>query len=194
MWSVFEVGRRAPTVVALVGLVLTLPACSSDEESPPESPLRVASSEEAASAVDRLISTGLEQIAAGEEDEARATFATVLELDPDNPYAAYNLGYLAQAAGDEAEAARQYSDLLATAPDFAPAIYNLAILTEPRDLPAAVALYRRVLRQNPEDAAAHMRLGFALEHLGQQAEGGRHLAAAVRLDPSLADVKAPRYG
>ena len=46
---------------------------------------------------------------------------------------------------------------------------------------------------DPEMAAAHMRLGFALIHLGQVAEGEEHLGKGLSLDPSMAEVEAPSY-
>lgn len=179
--------RRLAVLLALLGAVGTA-ACSSDEPASPPS-----ASATSDSAVDALVQNGLDQLGAGDSEAARVTFENVLELDADNVYGHYNLGYLAQQAGDEATARAHYHAALAADGDFAPALYNMAILTEPSDLRTAVDLYRRSIAADPEQAAAHMRLGFALLHLGETEEGEEHLSRGVTLDPSMADVEAPSY-
>ncbi|WGX97294.1 tetratricopeptide repeat protein [Nocardioides sp. L-11A] len=183
---------RSVTVLgalALVGAVL-LGGCGGgdDDADRPASP---ASSSTSAS--DTLIDTGLERIAAGDVSGARDAFEAVLVLDPANAYAHYNLGYLAQDDGDLATAIDEYNQALTTDPEMAPALYNLALLTEPADLDTAVDLYRRVLEVKPDDAATHMRLGFALHHLGREDEAASLLAKGIELDPAMKDVPAPSY-
>lgn len=193
---------------ALAGLILAVPlllgaACSSDDSSG-DRDQEGAASKDAASAsptavsseqarVNALIATGLQQIEAQQYADAAATFDQVLALDPRNTYATYNLGYLAQVQGDAATAIQQYAATLAEDKEFAPALYNLAILTESSDLGAAVELYRRDLAVKPDDAPAYMRLGFALQHLGEDKEGERMLAKGIALDPSLAEATPPTY-
>ncbi|MDQ6524975.1 tetratricopeptide repeat protein [Nocardioides sp. LHD-245] len=173
--------------LALVGAVL-LGGCGGGEDGTGR-PAPAASS--SAGAADTLIATGLERIAAGDTDGARDTFEAVLVLDPANAYAHYNLGYLAQDDGDLATAIDEYNQALTTDPEMAPALYNLALLTEPADLDIAVDLYRRVLAVKPDDAATHMRLGFALHHLGRKGEAASLLAKGIELDPAMKDVPAP---
>ena len=144
--------------------------------------------------VDKLVRTGIEQLESGQTETARGTFQSVLTLDSSNAYAHYNLGLIAQQAGDFAGAMKQYDAALATRPDLSSALYNKGILTEADDLPAAVGLYRTAVASKPDFAPAHMRLGFALLHLGKETEGEKELAAGVKLDPSMASVEAPSYG
>lgn len=143
--------------------------------------------------MEALLGRGLTQVEAGQYDEASATFQTVLDQDPDNINAWYNLGYVAQLTGDDATAVERYTTALTHNKDFAPALYNLAILTEGSDLDGAAALYRRVIAIKPDDAAAHMRLGFALRHLGDVAEAENLLARGLELDPAMANVTPPTY-
>ena len=150
-------------------------------------------SDDGSASAEALVQTGIQELQAGNDSEARATFEEALELDPDNAYAHYNLGLIAQNAGDDARAIKQYDAALKADGDFTSALYNKAILTETSDLEAAVELYRRALVVDPDLAVAHMRLGFALLHLGETEEAENHLATGVELDPSMADIEAPSY-
>ena len=149
----------------------------------------------AAAASATLVQKGLDELAAGDTAAAKATFENVVALDPDNVYGNFNLGVIAQQAGDDPSAMAAYDVALATDDAFAPALYNKAILTESSDLEAAVALYRRAVEADPTMAAAFMRLGFALVHLGQEGRGrGRSSARASRSTPRWPTVEAPSYG
>ncbi|MFI5428624.1 tetratricopeptide repeat protein [Aeromicrobium sp. UC242_57] len=151
------------------------------------------SDEGAPSAADTLVETGLQQLAKGDDAKAKATFENVLELDSDNVYAHYNLGLIAQDAGKDQLAIKHYDAALKTDPKFTSALYNKGILLESDDLDAAVKLYRRAIAVDSKLAAAHMRLGFALLHQGETEKAEEHLSKGVKLDPSMADVKAPTY-
>ncbi len=155
--------------------------------------IKVASSTEVKVTIDSLIKTGIAQTAAGKLDEARTTFDAVYDLDPDNVYALYNLGYIAQSQGRRDEAVARYFDALAVRPSFSPALFNLAFLTEPKDLDVAISLYRRVIAKDAENAAAYVRLGYALVEVGRNMEGKKMLAEGLQLDPSLAEVQPPSY-
>ena len=181
-----------PTLAVLALLsVLVLTGCSGDDAD--KKPSSAASSSASLSAADTLVQAALQQLDAGDDAKARATFENVLELDPANVYAHYNLGLLAQDAGDDALATKQYDAALKTDPDFTSALYNKGIVLEGDDLDAAVEHYRQALAVDPDLAAAHMRLGFALLHLGETEEAEKHLATGVELDPSMAEVQAPSY-
>lgn len=191
-------GRRRTTPRSLaaiaLGLLLAAGGCSSDDE--PGSPKTSASATEVpegADAVATLIDEGLQQISAEDYDRARGTFDAVLTLDPENVYAHYNLGYISQQEGDVGSAVASYVKAIELDPEFAPGLYNLAILTEPSDLDAAVDLYRRVIETKPDDAPSYVRLGYALQHLGQKKEGKEMLDRGFEFDPSLADVPKPEY-
>lgn len=180
--------RLAGAVAALLLALTTVSACSGDDSADAK-----AEASSQAAAADALVQEGLGQLAAGDTAAAQATFDQVLDMDGDNKYAHYNLGVIAQQAGDDDTALERYDSALATDDAFAPALYNKAILTERDDLEAAVELYQRTVASEPDMAAAHMRLGFALVELGRDEEGAEALGAGVALDPSMADVEAPSY-
>lgn len=180
-----------PALAALTLLTVLVAGCSDDDSGSDKDPSETSSA--SLSAADTLVQKGLKQLGDGDDAAARATFENVLDLDPGNVYAHYNLGLMAQDAGDDALATKEYDAALKTDPRFTSALYNKGILLETSDLDAAVDLYRQALEINPDLAAAHMRLGFALLHLGKTDEAEEHLTTGVKLDPSMADVEAPSY-
>ncbi|MCW2833663.1 MAG: hypothetical protein JWN68_1616 [Nocardioides sp.] len=95
--------------------------------------------------------------------------------------------------GQEAKAIASYDAALATDPDYVPALFNKAILVEADDLPEAVEMYREVVEIDDQHAAAFMRTGFGLLHLGQAADGEAALEKGLQLDPSMAQVEAPSH-
>ncbi|WP_162599875.1 tetratricopeptide repeat protein [Nocardioides solisilvae] len=177
----------SPFVV--VALVLGAAACSSDDEQDGSS-LSAAEQKE----VDTLVSRSQAQIGAEEYDDARATLDELLELDPGNAYGHYNLGLLEQQTGDADAATAAYDRALEVYPEFAAALYNRGVIAETGDVETAVDYFERAVASDPEMARAHMRLGFALLHLGRKAEGEEHLATGLRLDPAMSEVTAPSYG
>ena len=182
--------RRFAVLLVATSLGLIATACGGDGESKADAAARSSSARAAAAT---LVQQGLDQLTAGDTVSARASFENVLAVDPDNVYGHFNLGVIAQQAGDIATAMTSYDAALAIDDTFAPALYNKAILTEALDLDAAVELYRRTVAAEPTMAAAHMRLGFALVHLGHKPEGRTYLARGVQLDPTLEDAEPPSY-
>ena len=181
---------RSSALAAIVATALLLSGCS-DDPSDDVAPGSAASAD--ADAATTLIQTGLDQMAAGDDSAARTTFENVLALDPANVYALYNLGVIAQNADSSDEAIDYYDQALVAQPDYTPALYNKAILLETRDLDQSVQLYRQVIGVDDQLAAAYMRLGFALVHLGETEEGEGYLEQGIMLDPAMKDVDAPRY-
>ncbi len=172
--------------------LLVVSGCSG--ETTDEGPSQTAASSGSPAAADTLVQTALQHLDEGSAAKARATFKNALELDPDNVYAHYNLGLLAQDVGRDALAIKEYDAALEADPEFTSALYNKGIVLESGDLEAAVDVYQRVLAIDPDLAAAHMRLGFVLLHLGETDKAEEHLSTGVELDPAMAKVQAPSYG
>lgn len=134
------------------------------------------------------LAQGVAAYQAGRVDEAKKTYAEVLQRDPGNVVASYNLGVAAHEENDNAEAERLYRAALEGNPDFAPALFNFAILMEStnRDELAAQA-YQRILTTNPNDAPVRVNYGYLLvEKLNRRAEGESEFMKAIELDPNLA--------
>src|SRR5262249_13745761 len=80
----------------------------------------------------------------GEIEQAKSTFAHVLQLNPDSFEANQNLGLLAEATGDLNGAMEQYKRGMALLPKFDGVYYNMAYLLEKLSLPADAGLmYQR---------------------------------------------------
>lgn len=177
----------------LLGALLIATGCSSEEPAEKAGQAEQEMPTLSEEAVATLVENGASLLAAGEIEEARETFTSILEIAPGNVLAHYNLGLISQEDGDTDAAIAHYDGALATDPAYAPALYNKAILLEKHDLEESVALYERALESQPDFAPTHMRLGFALVHLGHTKQGERHLKKGIALDPSLQDVTAPDY-
>jgi len=121
----------------------------------------------------------------GDLDGAARLYREVLEDEPANKYAHYNLGLIHQSKGDEDEAVTAYGKALEADPNFVPALFNLAVARSDTAPSEAIDLYRAIISLQPSYAAAHLNLGFLLKEGGKEAEGQKELDKAVELDPSL---------
>jgi tetratricopeptide (TPR) repeat protein len=94
--------------------------------------------------VNALLNKGIDQSENGEIEQAKSTFAHVLQLNPDSFEANQNLGLLAEASGDLQGALEQYKKGMALLPNFDGVYYNMAYLLEKLSLPADAGLmYQR---------------------------------------------------
>jgi len=94
--------------------------------------------------VQALLTKGIAQAEDGEIDEAKATFAHVLQLNPDSFEANQNLGLLDEASGDLQAAMSNYKKAMALLPKYDGVYYNMAYLLEKLGLPADAGLmYQR---------------------------------------------------
>ena len=129
-----------------------------------------------------LLGKALGEIQAGNLDQAKSDLEQAAALDPQNKYAFYNLGYIAQTQGDKGDAEKQYKLAIAIDPKFDSALYNLAIIrVGDNDITGAIALYRQAVAANPSDANAHFNLGLLLRQTGNTAEGNAQVQTAVQL-------------
>jgi len=151
-------------------LAFGLAACSDDDER---------------GQADEILQQGLQAQAAGDFNAAVDAYLRVIQLDPQNKFAYYNLGVIEQSRGELPAAEAHYRTTLGLDPDFVPALFNLAILRTEPGADEAVALYEHLIEVDPSHAAAHLNLGFLLIEQGHERRGRQELEEAVRLDPSL---------
>lgn len=188
--------RRIAHLAAVALVLLAIAACSDDDDGGDS-----ATDGDAAGTVEEgtaqeggdLLNQALAAHVNGDLEGAETLYRQLLEQEPGNKYALYNLGLLAQQSGNPAEAEQHYRQALAIDPQYGPALFNLAILRTEAAPEEAESLYRTTIEVNPADAAAHLNLGFLLIGQGRQDEGDAEIAEAIRLDPSLASrVVAPQ--
>jgi len=138
-----------------------------------------------------LINTGIAQASAKQYEQAETTFRDVLVISPNNKYAWYNLGLIAQVQNQSSPAVAEYSKALSIDPKYTPAMYNKAILLERTNLPSALALYQQITSINPKGATAYLRESFVYDRLHEQSKAKEARARALALDPSLSTVRPP---
>ena len=176
--------RRSATRWALaavaVGLFLVLTsACSSGKKA-------TSSSSGSLSSVDQILQDGVNAQSQGRLDIAREKYLQVIQQDPTNKIAFYDLGVIYQQLNDAKNARDAYQKAIAIDAKYSPALFNLAILETPLDPARAEQLYRQLLQINPKDPNVHFNLGLMLKNIGRTEEGDAEVQAAVQIDPAFA--------
>jgi Tfp pilus assembly protein PilF len=133
-----------------------------------------------------LLSAGLKAQERGDANAARQLFEQVLEKDPNNLYAHYNLGVIAQTDQDDQAALREYGAALTANPSYVPALFNEATIYGVTDPTLAIATYRQVIKLQPHAPTAYLNLGLLEAQTGQVGRGVRDLTIALHQDPTLA--------
>lgn len=116
---------------------------------------------------------------------ASADYLAVLDRQPANSLAWYDLGVISYHDGDLAQATHDYEEAVAAKPKYVPALYNLAVLLARSQPSRAMALYQEVLALQPGDASARYNYGLLLEAAGRTAAGKAEIARAIAMQPSL---------
>ncbi|MCW2601061.1 MAG: repeat/Tetratricopeptide repeat, partial [Frankiales bacterium] len=161
------IGKRIAVGGCTALLLVGVSACSNNSGKAQATPGPSASGGTSA-----LLNQALTDQAQGKNAQAKAEYQQLLAQDPNNKFAFYNLGAIAQIEKDNALAITYYNRTLAVDPKFNPALYNLAIITDATGNPnGAVSLYRRAIASNPTDAKAHYNLGLLLRRLGKVRDG-----------------------
>lgn len=142
--------------------------------------------------VKTLLREGIAQADAHKVTQASTTFEDVLRLSPNNTYALYDLGVVDQERHDTAGALSYYDRALSADSAYTPAMYNKAILLEASNRGAALALYKRIVRLDPNASTAYLRMAFLYAKQGKKALAREMQASAIRLDPSLARYHLPK--
>jgi tetratricopeptide (TPR) repeat protein len=192
--AVFRRSRiRRPTVVACIaGVSIAVVGCGGGTHLASSSQSSSSTSAQSATnATTALINAGIAQANAKQYDQAETTFRDVLVVSPNNKYAWYNLGLIAQVQNQASPALADYSKALSVDPKYTPAMYNKAILLESTDLHSALALYQQITSINPKAATAYLRESFVYDRLGDKSKAKEARARALALDPSLSAVKSP---
>ncbi|MFJ8358999.1 tetratricopeptide repeat protein [Streptomyces sp. NPDC093984] len=133
----------------------------------------------------RLLQTALEQQQRHDSQGAARAYRRVLDLDPDNKFAWYGLGVIAQTSGNTFEARASYDKALKIDPSFMSALYSEAMMLKTSDPDRAVGLLKRAAAAQPKAATLNMQLGKILAAKGRDDEAKDAFRRAVAADPSL---------
>ncbi|MFF4351594.1 tetratricopeptide repeat protein [Streptomyces sp. NPDC001530] len=169
---------------AAVATGVTVWAFQSPSAAPSES--KPASVARKAQQANELLQTGIRQQEQQDPNGAAHTYNKVLELDPRNTFAWYNLGVIAQQAGRTADARAAYDKALKIDPKFTSALYNEAILLRRSEPDRAIEVLQRAIAVNPKaDTAARLELGQILAERDRDDEAEEQFRRVVAVNPSL---------
>jgi tetratricopeptide (TPR) repeat protein len=158
-----------------LGLTMTAAGCS-DDSSPGTGKQSAA----------EVLAAGLAAHEAGRIDEAQRLYEQLLQDDPTNRFALYNLGVIAQGRGDHDAAVERYDAALAVDPKFVSALYNRGVAYESLGRNEnAEADFGAVLGLDPKHARAMYHLGSLLIARGDAERGIAMVAEATQLEPAL---------
>jgi tetratricopeptide (TPR) repeat protein len=166
--------RRASRRVLFLGAVLTCAAVVAACGSPSEAQI-----------ANDFVKKGLAAHKKGAAAEATRDYREALVHDQYNKFAYYNLGLIAQTAGHLRIAELNYELALATDPKFTPALFNLGTVLSRTNPSDAVRVYQQLVALQPNNAGAHLNLGFALRSIGRKSDATKEFDRAVALNPSL---------
>lgn len=128
--------------------------------------------------------------AGGRLDEAQASYASALALEPDFADAHLNLGLLLNRRNRFAEALRHLRRLIEMRPANAEAHAHLAAaLSGAGDREGALASYHTALRLDSRFAGAYNNLGLLLRQLGRPERAEAAFRDAIAADPAFAEAR-----
>ncbi|MGW1805091.1 tetratricopeptide repeat protein [Streptomyces sp. NPDC002078] len=134
---------------------------------------------------DILLQAAIAQQQNHDAQGADRTYRRVLELDPQNKYAWYNLGVMAHEAGRTANARADYDEALKIDPKFTSALFNEALLLESNDPDQAGELLKRAIAGKPKAGTAHLHLGRIRARQHRTKDAADEFRRAIAADPSL---------
>ncbi|MCF3132573.1 tetratricopeptide repeat protein [Streptomyces olivochromogenes] len=132
-----------------------------------------------------LLQAGILQQNNNDSEGADRTYRRVLELDPHNQFAWYNLGVIAQGDGRVVDARADYEKALQIDPAFPSALFNEAVLLESSEPDRAAELLKRIVAGNPKAGTAHLHLGRIWKQKHRDDAAKDEFRRAVADDPSL---------
>ncbi|GGN82010.1 hypothetical protein GCM10011579_069220 [Streptomyces albiflavescens] len=134
---------------------------------------------------DSVLLKGIRQDKNHDYEGAARSYKRVLELDPHNVYAWYDLGVIAQRDGRTNDARTAYDKALKSDPKFPQALFNKAILLKSSDPDQSMRLLRRAIAAKPGASTAHLQLAGILAQKNRVDEAADEYRRAVATDPSL---------
>ena len=137
--------------------------------------------------VTRMFGRAKEMHQQGDFKGARATYQSILNLEPGHPDALHFLGIITHRLQDIQEAERLIRLAIQQQPGNVSAINNLGnVLLDKEDAEAAEACYRRAIELDPDNGSTFNNLCIALRHQGRLQESIECGHTAIKLSPHYA--------
>lgn len=134
-----------------------------------------------------LLEVALKFHSEGKLDEAMKAYNAVLNVEPTNKFALYNIGVIEQGRKNLPSAIEYYTKALKSDAKFQPARYNRGLAYRDDNQPGlAIGDLQEVVAADPKNASALYNLGNLFVSVGRTSEGGKLLAQALNLNPALA--------
>jgi len=131
----------------------------------------------------------------GRDDEARASYERVFELDPESISAHFSLGALFFRTGEFAAAEQEYRAVLSIDPGLNEARHDLALTLRNLGRTAeAETMFRETIAADSTFAIAYRSLGNLYHTDGRMREALAAYLAALAIDPSARDVESTVLG
>ena len=127
---------------------------------------------------------------ASRRNDAVKTFATAMELAPDNKFAAYSFGVASALIGRQEDALSAFEKAATLAPkDPAPLRAIGRLYMETGALDKALNAFDRGLKRQPNFLALMLDRGDALARQGKWAEAIRQISAAAKIAPASSEIQ-----
>ena len=186
------IARPNTRVLAIVGLLVVLVAIGAGAyllgRSSNDSNSGAAGSKSSSSTTlpTDMLGVALQLHQNGQLDQAVKAYESVLQTDPKNAYALYNLGQISQTRGDNTKAIVYYNDSLKSDPTLTFVVYNRSLAyRDTGQVDQAIAGLREVIKADPNSVGGLYNLGNLLIASGNVEEGTKLVDQAIKLDPTL---------
>jgi tetratricopeptide (TPR) repeat protein len=125
----------------------------------------------------------------GRYEEAEEEYRKALKMDPNDPVAHNNLGYLLCNLNRYKESEKEYKEAIRIDPNDAQIHHNLGdLLDYLKCYNEAEKEYKEAIRINSNDTYAHHTLGDFLEYLERYDEAEKEYREVIRINPNDADA------
>jgi tetratricopeptide (TPR) repeat protein len=116
-------------------------------------------------------------------DDAQSFFRDSIEAAPSDPRANTEWGELFLEKHNNAEAAKSFQEAFKTDPEYGPALVGMARALLDENPPQAVAFAQRALKQNPNDANAHLVLARIAVYQDKKADVKASVEKVLDVNP-----------
>jgi len=139
--------------------------------------------------INQFLQKGLDELNKGNFQEAEKCYRTILEVQPENFEAHYNLAVTLINSKKFNEGINSYQNAIKFKPDFAEAHYNLAVtLINSKKFNEGINSYQNAIKFKPDFTKAHNNLGNVLYGLKRLNEAKISYQNAIKFKPDFSEA------